>query len=197
MKKSEILESLSRHLSVERLLAEHPGLDRDALSRLLMEAAGTVGHDPVELSRPVPKAAKGTGAGARLKLFTDGASRGNPGEAGVGVLVEDESGHILKRHARYLGRATNNQAEYEALLDGINIALMLGAKEISIYADSELLVKQMNGEYRVKNPDLQEKFTQAKSMLSGVGRVIIRHIPREKNKEADALANEAIDKKLV
>src|SRR5512135_714065 len=131
MKKSEILESLSKHLSVERLLAEHPGLDREAVSRLLMEAAGAVGPGMVELPRPVPKPARDFSAGARLRLFTDGASRGNPGEAGVGVLIEDESGHILKRHARYLGKATNNQAEYEALLDGIDIALSLGAQELS------------------------------------------------------------------
>jgi ribonuclease HI len=196
LRKSEILESFSKHLSAEKLLEEHPGLDRETISRLLIEAAEAVGPGMVELARPRPKP-KAVGAGARLKLFTDGASRGNPGEAGVGVLVEDESGHILKRHARYLGKATNNQAEYEALLDGIDIALSLGVQELSIFADSELLVKQLSGEYRVKNPDLQVKFARAKSMLSGVKSVIIRHIPREKNKEADALANEAIDKKLI
>lgn len=195
LKKSDILLSLARHLSVEKLIEEHPGLTRDVLKALLAEAAGALGTATVEPAPRVTKVPKGVGT--RLRLYTDGASRGNPGEAGAGALIEDESGHILKRHARYIGKATNNQAEYEALVDGIRAAIGLGAEELSIFADSELLVKQMNGEYRVKNPDLQEKFREAKSLLSGIGRVIIKHVPREKNKEADALANEAIDKKLI
>ena len=129
-------------------------------------------------------------------MLTDGASRGNPVEAGLGVVIEDDSGHIVKRIARYLGRATNNQAEYAALIEGLKAALELGAEELNIYADSELLVKQMNGEYRVKNPDLQERHAEARRLLEPFRSVVMTYIPREKNRDADALANEAIDKRL-
>jgi ribonuclease HI len=132
----------------------------------------------------------------KLIIHTDGASRGNPGEAGLGVLIEDDSGHIVRKVARYLGTATNNQAEYAALLAGLQAASQLGADELMISADSELLVKQMNGEYRVKNPELKVMFAEAKELLEKFRHVVIKYIPREKNKEADALANEAIDKRL-
>lgn len=194
MKKSELLEALSKHLSVERLLSDHPGLTRESLSALLRETAGAVGHGVITKA-PAPAAApKKSGAG-RLRMFTDGASRGNPGEAGIGVLIEDESGHIVKKLARYLGKATNNQAEYTALIDGLKAAVELGADEVSVFADSELVVKQMKGEYKVKNEDLQEKHGEAKKVAAGFKKVSYNYIPREKNKEADALANEAIDKR--
>lgn len=195
MKKSELLEAFSRHLSVERLLSDNPGLTKEMFSALLRETAGAIGHGMI-IKAPTPSAAPKKGGAGRLRMFTDGASRGNPGEAGIGVLIEDESGHIVKKLARYLGKATNNQAEYTALIDGLKAATGLGADEVSVFADSELVVKQMKGEYKVKNADLQEKHGEAKRIAAGFKKVSYNYIPREKNKEADALANEAIDKRL-
>ncbi len=195
LKKSELLEAFSKHLSVERLMSDNPGLTREMLSALFMDAAGAVGHGVI--NRPVTTAtAPQRGGAGRLRMFTDGASRGNPGEAGIGVLIEDESGHIVKKLARYLGKATNNQAEYTALVEGLKVASELGADEVSIFADSELVVKQMRGEYKVKNPDLAGRHAEARKHAATIKRVTFTYIPREKNKEADALANEAIDKRL-
>ena len=195
LKKSKLLEDLSKHLSVERLLSDNPGLTRELLSALLRETAEAVGHGVINKA-PAPAVAPKRGDAGRLRMFTDGASRGNPGEAGIGVLIEDESGHIVKKLARYLGKATNNQAEYTALIYGLKAAAELGAGEVSVFADSELVVKQMKGEYKVKNADLQEKHGEAKRVAAGFKKVNYTYIPREKNKEADALANEAIDKRL-
>ena len=197
LKKSDVLAGLAKHMSVQKLLAENPGLTRDALRALLSEAAGMVGPEPM---RPAPKAhiekQAGPARASGYRMFTDGASRGNPGEAGLGVVIEDDSGHIVRRIARYLGHATNNQAEYAALIEGLMAAHELGAEELNILADSELLVKQMNGQYKVKNPDLQERHAKARRLLESFRSVVIEHIPREKNKDADLLANEAIDKRL-
>lgn len=195
MKKSELLEALSKHLSVDRLLSDNPGLTKEMISDLFKQAATAVGPGVINKA-PVPAAAPKRSGAERLRMFTDGASRGNPGEAGIGVLIEDESGHILKRLARYLGKATNNQAEYTALIDGLKAAAELGAYEVSVFADSELVVKQMKGEYKVKNADLQEKHGEAKRIAAGFKKIAYTYIPREKNREADALANEAIDKRL-
>ena len=199
MKKSELVEELARTLSVKRLLKAHPDIDEDTLSAVLKEAAAVVGQSEVPAARqpdfnfaiepPQQKA-------GRLIMFTDGASRGNPGEAGIGVVIKDEGGNVVKRIARYLGKATNNQAEYTALLDGLKAAREMGADGIQAYADSELLVKQIKGEYKVKNPELQKMNQVARSLIEKFPAFVITYIPREKNSLADSLANEAIDKRL-
>ena len=130
-----------------------------------------------------------------LTIYTDGASRGNPGEAGAGVLIKQDD-EVLERIFRYLGTTTNNVAEYNAALLGLERALDLGASRVTLLADSELLVKQINGEYRVKNNGLLPLFTRAKELIAKIGSVAVYYIPRAENKEADALANKAIDEKL-
>lgn len=127
-------------------------------------------------------------------IYTDGASRGNPGEAGAGVLITGDNGS-QESITRYLGTATNNVAEYTAALLGLERALDLGATRVTLYADSELLVKQLNGQYRVKNSGLIPLYTRARELIAKIGRVEVYYIPRGKNKEADALANKAIDEK--
>lgn len=199
MKKSEILEGLSSHLDIGRLLKDYPRIGKDGLAKLLSEAASALG--PVEIIPDCPAPAhlpakKKKSAGKTLILHTDGASRGNPGEAGIGALIEDGDGQVVCKVARYMGTATNNQAEYMALIEGLKAAMELGADRVEVYADSELIVKQVNGQYKVKNPDLQGRHAEARSLLSKFGGYLIKYIPREKNKEADALANEAIDKRL-
>jgi ribonuclease HI len=129
-----------------------------------------------------------------LLARTDGGSRGNPGPSGIGVVIEDaKTGEVLEEHAKFLGHTTNNQAEYQAVILALSRAVALGAHEMEIVADSELLIKQAKGEYRVKNPDLQLRFREMKGLEAQLKRVHYRHVRRELNKAADALANKAMD----
>ena len=132
---------------------------------------------------------------SRLRLHVDGASRGNPGEAGFGVHVTAPDGKEVASLFGYLGQATNNVAEYQALLHGLRFALERGASEVEVFSDSELLVRQLEGRYRVKNAGLLPLFREAQGLLSRFAKSRVSHVPREKNKEADALANQAVDEK--
>lgn len=129
-----------------------------------------------------------------LVIRTDGGARGNPGPAGIGVVIEDGKGTVLEEHAKFLGHTTNNQAEYQAVILGLQRAVALGAASVEVVADSELMVKQANGEYRVKNPELAKRYMELKNLEMQLGRrVKYRHVRREFNKHADALSNKAMD----
>jgi len=128
-----------------------------------------------------------------LRLHVDGASRGNPGPAGFGVHVAGADGDVAAELYGYLGQATNNVAEYQGLLHALRWALKQGAREVEVFSDSELLVRQMGGRYRVKNPGLQPLHREASELLSRFERARISHVRREANREADALANRALD----
>jgi ribonuclease HI len=131
---------------------------------------------------------------ASWALRTDGGSRGNPGPAGIGFVLEMPDGTVAVRGGRFLGTATNNVAEYEALLWGMATALDYPqAQNLTVYADSELLVKQMNGIYRVKNEGLKPLYERACRLAQRFSSVKFRHVRREFNTEADAMANEAMD----
>ena len=132
-----------------------------------------------------------TGAG-EMTIYTDGASRNNPGEAGAGVFIIRD-GEPVAKIARYLGTTTNNVADYTAAIIGLEHAMKLGVSRVRLFADSELLVKQLNGQYRVKNEGLKPLHAQARALIAKIGRVEDHSIPREMNREADALANQAID----
>ncbi len=126
-------------------------------------------------------------------LWTDGAARGNPGPAGIGVMLKTRAGVVLAAEGRSIGHATNNVAEYRALLLGLEKALEQGVRKVEVRADSELLIKQLKSEYRVKNPGLRPLFEQANQMLGRFESVRLTHVRREHNAEADRLANEGID----
>jgi ribonuclease HI len=128
-----------------------------------------------------------------LTAYTDGAARGNPGPAGAGVWLLDAQGKCIAEEARYLGEATNNVAEYSALLVALERAIELGATRLEIRSDSELLVRQMTGVYRVKHPGLRELYDRAQALSRKIGDVDFVHVRREANREADRLANLAID----
>jgi ribonuclease HI len=130
-----------------------------------------------------------------LTIYTDGASRNNPGEAGAGVFIMQD-GEPVARIARYLGTATNNVAEYTAAIIGLEHAVKLGVSRVKLFADSELLVKQLNGQYRVKNEGLKPLYNRAKELIAKIGSVEVQYVPRAQNSEADALANKAIDEKV-
>ncbi len=125
-------------------------------------------------------------------LRSDGGARGNPGPGGAGFVIEVD-GAIVCRGGRFLGSCTNNVAEYEALIWGLENVKALGHTEVSAFADSELMVKQLNGVYRVKNEGLKPLFTRAQSLLRTFAKSEVRHVRREDNKAADAMANEAMD----
>ena len=128
----------------------------------------------------------------RAVLRTDGGARGNPGPAGCGFVIEVDGATVCGGGC-YIGSATNNVAEYQALVWGLRNVLALGHDEVTVFADSELLVKQINGQYRVKNAGLKPLFTEALSLLRRFGAFEVRHVRREQNKAADAMANEAMD----
>ncbi len=130
-----------------------------------------------------------------LTVFTDGASRGNPGEAGAGIYIVDDQGRELCGEGFYLGQCTNNMAEYQALLLGLSEAKKLGGKDIAVKIDSELIVKQINGQYRVKDAKLKPLFEKVTKQLSCFRSYNVSHIPRKENQRADQLANEGIDTK--
>jgi ribonuclease HI len=128
-----------------------------------------------------------------LRVFTDGAARGNPGPAGLGVVIEDEHGMRLRGLHRWLGVATNNEAEYHALIEGLKAVAEWKPDRLEVYLDSKLVVEQVNGRWKVKEARLQALQSKAKELLAGFPEVEIRHVERERNKAADALANQAID----
>jgi ribonuclease HI len=136
-------------------------------------------------------------AAESLRIHVDGASRGNPGQAAFGVYVTDADGEVVAELYGHLGQATNNVAEYQGLLHALRWALEQGTREIQVFSDSELLVRQMGGRYRVKNPGLQPLYREASELLSRFERARITHVRREDNREADALANRALDEQAL
>ena len=128
-----------------------------------------------------------------MRVWVDGGSRGNPGPSGIGVLVEDDSGATLATISRAIGVTTNNVAEYRALLAGLEKAEELGASEVEVISDSELLVRQMLGQYRVKNAGLRPLHALAQQKAAGFTSFHIRHLGRDHNAKADGLVNDALD----
>jgi ribonuclease HI len=130
---------------------------------------------------------------AAYRANIDGGSRGNPGPASYGVVIRDPRGQIVARLKKYVGRMTNNVAEYYGLIAALDYAQSQGIRALRIESDSELLVKQMRGQYKVKSPELRPLFERARKMSQGLESFRIDHVYREQNQEADALANEALD----
>jgi len=198
-----VLEALAASLDAGEVLSRFPGLAREELRRIVREAAERLPRAAVR-SKPVPAFSVSSGGVAagnawpdEVTVHIDGGSRGNPGEAGVGVYFQDRSGAPLQRISRYIGRATNNTAEYQALLTALARAREAGVKYLRVYSDSELLVNQVNGRYRTTVPHLQQYLQEAIRLMRGIGRVDVAHVRREMNKEADALANEAMDNRIA
>lgn len=131
-----------------------------------------------------------------LIIRTDGGARGNPGPAAIGVVIEDNAGRELKTLSRYIGTATNNQAEYQAIYEGLKQALVIGAREVKCYLDSELVVKQLRLEYKVKDKNLAGLFIKVWNLAQAFKNIEFYYVPREKNVRADQLVNQALDEKL-
>ena len=151
--------------------------------------------DLIERAYP-PSAPIGRDGGVHLVMSIDGAARGNPGPAGIGVVIGQDHGSYRRELWEYIGEATNNAAEYQALILALKEAARLQATGIRVRSDSELLVRQMEGRYRVKHPRLMELHGHARNLVRAFRSFEIEHIRRELNQEADALANRAIDQAL-
>ena len=136
----------------------------------------------------------------KLRIYTDGGSRGNPGPAASGAvlkeLVEGKEGEVIATESKYLGETTNNQAEYVAIIIGLGRAKKLGVKHVEVYMDSELATKQLNGVYKVKNPGIAERFLEVKNLMHSFKTVTFKHVYREQNTEADAIVNHVLDNEL-
>jgi ribonuclease HI len=129
----------------------------------------------------------------KATLYADGGARGNPGPAASGAVLYDEDGDVLEEIGTFLGVTTNNVAEWTGLIEGLKAALARGVDEISIRLDSELVVRQLSGAYRVKHPGLIPLHAEAKALLRKFGRFDVRHVPRKENKAADAVVNQVLD----
>lgn len=195
----EILRRLAERLPGDLLRELFPDHEAQAIRDALRRAAGNdtpsrkPGPPEPKIAAPAPKPAAREG-GACI-LYADGASRGNPGEAGAGVLLLDAQRRELASRAIYLGSCTNNVAEYRALVAGLELALEHGCERLSIFLDSELIVRQINGQYKVRNEHLQPLYLKARGLLQRLGHWSIRHVPRAENARADELANRGIDER--
>ena len=129
----------------------------------------------------------------RVIIFADGASQGNPGLAAIGAIIKDEQGRVITAISQGIGRATNNQAEYRAIIAALENAIKLGTSQVDMRSDSELVVRQINGSYRVKNAALKPLYLKVKQLQSQLAGFTITHIPREENREADNLASMALE----
>jgi ribonuclease HI len=191
---SELLRVIAEEESLDRTLARFPGLSRTELVGVLLGQPAP--------SHPPPRAHPAAGSVHRvephrkLRVASDGAARGNPGPAGAGAVVFDENGRVLERLGKFLGRQTNNVAEYQGLLLGLRRAQQLGAEELEVVADSELIIRQLSGTYQVRAPALRELHSEALSLLKAFRKVKLVHVPRAQNAEADEMSNRAIDEKM-
>lgn len=197
LKRAEILDGLSS-LSDQTLEEAFPYYSSAFIRETLSEAAKLF-RDPIQQQDDPPQeqddADNSATSGSTLYLYTDGASRGNPGEGGAGVVITDDMGNEVFMKGFYLGQCTNNEAEYKALIIGLAEASGSGCDNIAIFLDSQLIVRQINGEYQVKNKNLIPLFGQVMDLLAFFRRYRVEHIPRSENTRADQLANEGIDKK--
>lgn len=203
---AELLRFIAEREPLSAALDAFPGLDRPALRARLLEAAakleaaapaGKAPRPPPAQAVPARRASDAvTGRHPRLRVYSDGAARGNPGLSGAGAVLTTPEGEVVERLGRFLGVQTNNVAEYTALLLGLERARELGASEVDVLADSELMIRQLEGRYQVKAPGLKPLFQKARAMLQGFKTVTLQHIPRAQNADADEMSNRAIDERM-
>jgi ribonuclease HI len=214
---AELLRFIAANEELPRSLKRYPGHDRDSLGKLIAAAADRVeeAESAREAAAAPPKkgvqlrrsseaerraaeeaARPGAARSHRARLYADGAARGNPGPAGAGAVILNADGHVVAKIGKFLGDSTNNVAEYMGLILGLRRAKAMGIKALEVLSDSELLVRQLAGEYQVKADHLRPLHAEAAELLRGFPDVEVRHIPREENAQADAMSNRAIDERL-
>ena len=185
--KDEILNYLAESLSFIKTIQEFPTVTIEDIQEILRHAAKSGrGNPESDISLGI----------SDFVLYTDGACRGNPGEAGAGAVIQDREGNVINEKKAYLGISTNNVAEYMGMVLGLKEVLKLGGTVVHIFSDSELMVKQLEGHYSVKSKSLMVLYSEVKELLKKFVGYDINHIDRGKNHYADRLANEAIDEKI-
>lgn len=188
----QIIRYLAQTLNVSKTLKRFPSLRAKDLQNLLLKRA----PDRGESTKTLPSL-RSREQNLEFFIHADGASRGNPGQAGIGAVIADPQGRTVKELKQFLGMATNNVAEYRAVIFALEKAWQLGAARVRVYLDSELVVRQLRGEYKVREAQLQTLHQQAMETLNRFSQYSIHNIRREENRRADQLANEAIDQKVI
>ncbi|MEW5743103.1 MAG: ribonuclease HI family protein [Myxococcota bacterium] len=185
-----VLRFIAREEPLLATLGAFPQLDRARLKRIIERAATMVegGGEQAPVTQ-VP-------ALSRVRVYSDGAARGNPGPSGAGAVLVEPSGQVVDRLGKFLGHQTNNYAEYMGLLLGLRRAKELGVAEVEVFADSELMLRQLGGRYQVKSPSLRPLYQEALRLLNDFERVKFVHVPREMNRAADEMSNRAIDERM-
>jgi len=187
-----VIRQLAQHLPDDALQQIFPDTRPQTVRALLLDK-GLLPSEKKEGENSTEAKTQRKVIPGSCKVFSDGASRGNPGLAGAGVVLYDDQGKELCAKTDFLGQCTNNVAEYRALILGLQTARERGCQSLELFLDSELVVRQMSGQYKVKNKTLKPLFSEAQQLLEEFGQYTISHIPRAQNKRADELANQAID----
>jgi ribonuclease HI len=200
--RESICQVLATRLDDSLLKQLFPGYDVAVLRQILAQDSNPVQDGQqkqhmANMPRPEPAGEHPVTMPGWCRLFTDGASRGNPGHAGAGALLYGEDGRKMRRLSAYLGVCTNNVAEYRALLLGLQEAKACGCTHLALFLDAELVVRQLQGRYKVKHEQLQPLYREACQLLAGFNKWTVNHVPRADNAQADALANQGIDSHLA
>ncbi len=184
----ELLKFIAKEEPLAATLKAFPSVSRERIGKLLDKVTKGLAGAAEEHSE--------VGALERLRVYSDGAARGNPGLSGAGAVLVEPNGQVVDRIGKFLGVQTNNYAEYMGLLLGLRRAQALGVNEVEVFADSELMIRQLGGRYQVKSPTLRPLYEEAVKLLNDFSRVKLVHVPREMNKAADEMSNRAIDERL-
>ncbi|HZN92054.1 MAG TPA: ribonuclease HI family protein [Myxococcales bacterium] len=204
---AEILRFIAANEPLPDTLQKHPELTREAVQAALERAAAALespGPPPAAngpsdsgfFSTAALPSGPGVSGGNRIRVYSDGAARGNPGLAGAGAVLVEPNGRVVERLGKFLGVQTNNYAEYMGLLLGLKRAKELGVQEVEVFADSELMIRQLGGRYQVKSPSLRPLYEEVLELLNQFGRFKLVHVPREMNAAADEMSNKAIDERM-
>ncbi|MFT3714276.1 MAG: ribonuclease HI family protein [Archangium sp.] len=184
-----VLRFIAREEPLVATLGAFPQLTRAQLQRALEKAAVLLEGGPADDAPQAP-------TWHRLRLYSDGAARGNPGPAGAGAILVEPSGQVVDKLGKFLGHQTNNYAEYMGLLIGLRRARELGVREVEVFADSELMIRQLGGRYQVKSPTLRPLYEESLKLLNEFERVKLVHVPREMNRAADEMSTRAIEERM-
>lgn len=184
-----VLRFIAREEPLLLTLGAFPELDRQRIQKIIEQGLSALDESSVEPAPAAPSL-------QRIRLYSDGAARGNPGLAGAGAVLVEPSGQVVDRIGKFLGAQTNNYAEYMGLIIGLTRAQELGVREVEVFADSELMIRQLGGRYQVKSASLRPLYEEALKRLNAFERVKLVHVPREMNRAADEMSNRAIDERL-
>lgn len=190
----EFVALILKYLDREKLIRENPSVTQEIIDSFFQEICKTKGKEHIDACLPHRDISQdGQASVHELIIHTDGASRGNPGKAGIGVAIFDKEYHLIEDACSFIGEATNNVAEYQAMILAARKSIAYHAKKVIFKTDSELLVRQLNGEYRVKSPNILPLYTDLMQLLGKIPVWKIQHVRREENVIADTLANRGID----